>query len=109
MTDKTPNYTEAQEQEMRDIGRIDQSVAEMLATKWGKTTRQVIAKASQMARSNDGVEYVKKGRVTKSGAPVESKTNIVAEIAAIVDGNLAGLEEAPKTALQALRDFVKAA
>lgn len=106
-TEKTPNYTEAQEQEMREIGRIDQSVAEMLAAKWNKTPRQVIAKAVRMR--GDGVEYIKKTRTTKTGAPVESKVDIVAEIAAIVNGNLTGLEEAPKEALRAVRDYVKAA
>jgi hypothetical protein len=103
MADKTPNYSPEQEARLRSFETIDNTVATMLATEFGKTPASVRAKAVRM-----GLNYVRKQPETKSGAPVERKEAIVAQIASLVDGNLDGLDKAPKLALQALRDALVA-
>ena len=102
-TEKTPNYSPSQEARMREFETIDNTVATLLATEFGKSPASVRAKAVRM-----GLNYVRKAPVTKSGAPVERKEAIVAEIASLVSGNLEGLDKAPKAALQALRNALVA-
>ena len=104
MATKAPNFTAAQEQAIRDAAPLNQEKARALAASMGKTERSITAKAVRM-----GVEYQRKQPTTKAGGKVEKKETIVAEISALVSGNLDGLEKAPKAALQALRDFVVAA
>ena len=77
---------------------------EMLAQRFGKTTRSVIAKLSSL-----GV-YQKAEKVTKTGSKVETKAEIVSEIATIlsVDAEaLASLANASKASLNALRSAVQ--
>ena len=102
-TEKAPNFTPAQEQAIRDAAPLNQAKSRELAAQFGKTERSVTAKAVRM-----GVAYERKQPATKSGAPVERKEAIVAQIASLVSGNLDGLEKAPKTALQVLRDALVA-
>ena len=94
-------YTAAMEQAIRDEPVLNQTVANRLATEFGPsfTGRMVIAKINSMK-----LPYVKKAATTKTGDPVERKELLVAEIAKFVEGNLDGLEKAPKPALQAIRD-----
>ena len=99
-------YSAAQEQRIRDAaaaGPLNAAVAETLAAEFGEkfTARSVIAKITRM-----NLPYQRKVAVTKTGAPVESKEKIVAQIAELVSGNLDGLDKAPKPALQALRDYL---
>lgn len=98
-------YTAAMEAAITAAAPLNQAKATELAAQFGPTftSRSVIAKAVRM-----GVAYERKVAVTKTGAKVESKEKIVAEIAAVVAANLDGLEKAPKPVLQALRDFVAA-
>lgn len=93
-------YTVAQEAAIRAEPVLNQAVAERLAAEFGPkfTGRSVIAKINRM-----GLTYQRKVAVTKSGLPIESKADIVAELATMVEGNLDGLDKAPKPALQALR------
>lgn len=99
-------YSAAQEARIRAEAPLNQAKAEALATEFGSkfTARSVIAKAVRME-----VPYDRKVAVTKTGAPVERKEAIVAEIASLVGANLDGLDKAPKPALQALRDHLLAA
>ncbi len=101
-TEKTPNYTDAQTATIRDAAPVNKAVAQTLADSMGKTLRSVIAKATR-----EGV-YVAQGKTTKSGDPVVSKSDLVTSIAAIVGGNLEGLDKAPKVALHALARFANA-
>lgn len=101
---KAPNFTAEQEQMIADAAPLNQAKARALAAAMGKTERSITAKAVRM-----GVAYERKQPTTKNGGKVEKKETIVSEIAAIVGGNLDGLDKAPKGVLQALRDFVKAA
>lgn len=98
---KAPNFTPEQEQSIRDAAPLNQQKARELAAAMGKTERSITAKAVRM-----GVAYERKQPTTKNGGKVEKKETIVAEIAALVSGNLDGLDKAPKAALQALRNFV---
>ncbi len=94
-------YTAAMEQAIRDEPVLNQAVANRLASEFGPnfTGRMVIAKINSMK-----LPYQKKAAVTKTGEPVERKELLVAEIAKFVEGNLDGLDKAPKPALQAIRD-----
>ena len=91
------NYTEAQEAELIAAGVIDNAKALEFAAKFGKDVRSVRAKAVRM-----GI-YKAAEKVSKTGGKIESKEQIVADIAAIVGKNLDGLEKAPKQSLIAIR------
>ncbi len=106
MTKQTASkYSAAQEARIQAEAPLNQAKATALATEFGPkfTARSVIAKAVRM-----GVPYERKVAVTKTGAPVERKEAIVAEIASLVGETLDGLDKAPKGALQTLRDFMVA-
>ena len=67
------------------------------ATKFGKTTKSIVAKLSR-----EGV-YVKATPVAKDGTPVAKKDTLVEKIAAAMElpsEKLDGLEKAPKTVLK---------
>lgn len=96
------NYTEAQEAELAAAGVIDNDLALEFAAKFGKDVRSIRAKAVRM-----GI-YKAKEKVSKTGGKVESKEQIVADIAAIVGKSLDGLEKAPKLVLQTLRSKLSA-
>ncbi len=98
----TPNYSDAQTATIVAAAPVNKAVAQRLADELGKSLRSVIAKATR-----EGV-YQAQGKVTKSGDPVVSKTDLVASIGMIVTGNLEGLEKAPKAALLALSRFATA-
>ena len=102
-TEKQPNFSPEQEARIRELAPLNQEKSRSLALEFGKTERSVTAKAVRM-----GVPYERKQPTTKSGAPVERKEAIVAEIANLVGANLDGLEKAPKGALQAVRNALRA-
>ncbi len=95
---KAPNFTPAQEQAIRDAAPLNLATAKSVGEAIGKGYRSVIAKALRM-----GVEYQSKAPTRKDGTPVARKEALVAEIATLVEGNLDGLEKAPREALVALR------
>ena len=100
-----PKYTAEQEAELTRLaseGVLNGEVASQLAAAWGKAPRAVTAKIVSMK-----LPYAKKQRMSKTGAPVESKADIVARIGAHVPGNLTGLENAPKEVLRLIADFVE--
>ena len=109
MTDKTPNFTEANETRIREAvaangGKMDKALAESLAVELGKPSfRSISAKAVRM-----GLPYARKAPARKDGTPVENKAKIVEAIAAVVSGNLDGLDKAPREALLAIRRAVNA-
>lgn len=101
--DKTPNFTEAQEARISETAPHNLASATELAAEMGKSPRSLVAKMVRM-----GVAYERKQPTTKTGEPVVSKADLVEQIGAVVDGNLEGLEKAPKPALQAVARFVAA-
>ncbi len=103
-SNKAPNFSEAQEQRIRDTQPHNAESAALLAREFDKSNRSVIAKMTRM----EDVVYNRKLPTTKSGDPVTSKADLVAAIGEIVSGNLDGLEKAPKPALFALRDHLAA-
>lgn len=96
------NYSESQEAEMLAAGVIDNAKALEFAAKFGKDVRSIRAKAVRM-----GI-YKAAEKKSKSGGKIESKEQIVADIAAIVGRNLDGLEKAPKLVLQTIRSKLAA-
>ena len=104
-TKQTSKYTADMEARIVAEAPLNQAKAEALATEFGSkfSARSVIAKATRM-----GVTYERKQPTTKSGLPVEHKADLVTEISKIVEGNLDGLDKAPKAALQALRNYLTA-
>ena len=97
---KMINYSVSQENEMRELSPISYDVAVVLAEKFGKKLRSVIAKACSL----DGVVYVARERVTKNGSQVVRKAEMVESIAKSLatDEDLSGLEKATKASLDAL-------
>jgi len=97
---KTMNYTKAQESEIRELSPITYPIAEVLAEKFGKKLRSVIAKACSM----DKVVYVARERVAKNGSAIVRKAEMVESIAKSLatDEDLSGLVKATKASLDAL-------
>jgi hypothetical protein len=104
MTKQTSKYSADQVARIQAEPVLNQAVAARLAAEFGPgfTTKSVIAKITRME-----LPYQRKLPTTKSGDPVESKATIVAELATLVEGNLDGLDKAPKPALQALRNALR--
>ena len=97
---KMINYTSSQENEMRELSPITYDCAVVLAEKFGKKLRSVIAKACSL----DGVVYVARERVAKNGSVIVRKAEMVESIAKSLatDEDLTGLEKATKSSLDAL-------
>ena len=102
---KMINYTPSQENEMRELSPISYDVAVVLAEKFGKKLRSVIAKACSM----DKVVYVARERVAKNGSVIVRKAEMVESIAKSLatDENLSGLEKATKASLDALMRSIR--
>lgn len=116
MTDKTPNYSVAQENVIRAVaaekgGTLTFGDCEAIAARPDmldndgkpRKARSIVAKISRMA----DVNYKAKERVTKSGNPIERKDALVAEIATaagVAVATLSGMEKSPKDALVTLRN-----
>ena len=99
---KAVNFTNEQTAELKSAflalasASEQKTLVENFATKFGKNTRSIIAKASNL-----GV-YKKAEKVTKTGAKIETKAEIVTRIAEKFGKSeqvLASLESATKQAL----------
>lgn len=99
----TPNFSAEMEARIGETAPHNLASATELATEFGKSPRSVVAKIVRM-----GVGYTSKTPMSKSGDPVISKSDLVAQISALVEGNLDGLDKAPKAALKALVNFAQA-
>ena len=99
---KMINYTPSQENEMRELSPITYDCAVVLAEKFGKKLRSVIAKACSL----DGVVYVARERVAKNGSVIVRKAEMVKAIEKALGSDtcedLSGLEKATKASLDAL-------
>ena len=95
--EKAKNYSAEQEARIVECAPLNLEIAKQLATELGKTYRSIIAKALSL-----GVDYVSKPPVAKREA-VETKAEIVADIAKQLDVNLSGLDKATVKALCTLR------
>ena len=102
---KMINYTKAQESEIRELSPISYDVALVLAERFGKNLRSVIAKACSL----EGVVYVARERVAKNGSAIVRKAEMVESIAKSLstDEDLSGLEKATKSSLDALMRSIR--
>ena len=104
---KAVNYTAQNVENMTalytaaDTAQERKDAVAQIANALGKTTKSVIAKLSR-----EGV-YIKAVKATKTGAKVETKAAIVADIArnlGVDVESIASIANATKAALNALRD-----
>ena len=88
------------EAEIREHSPITYDVAVILAEKFGKTLRSVVAKACSM----ESVVYVARERVSKNGSDICRKSDLVDEITKALgsDEDLTGLTKATKSSLENL-------
>lgn len=100
----TTNYTDEMVSSMVSAYEANptRDTVDSLASQFGKTTRSIIAKLSR-----EGV-YQAQPRLTKSGEPVVSKTELVSQITEITGIEFTNLVKAGKSDLQALVDFFTA-
>lgn len=111
-TVKTPNYSPAQEQIIRDFaeknGPLNIAFANELAAMPAmfdndgnqRKAASIVAKIARL-----GLAYERKQPVTKTGEPVTKKSELVARIAELAGLNaetLDGMEKSPKDSLAAL-------
>ena len=90
------------EAEIRENSPITYDVAVILAEKFGKTLRSVVAKACSM----DSVVYIARERVSKNGSDICRKADLVDEITRALGSDqcedLTGLSKATKSSLENL-------
>ena len=98
MAEKAKNYTEEMVAEMTKLytANPNRETVDVLATKFGKSVRSIIAKLSR-----EGV-YIAQPRITKSGEPVVRKAELVAQINAHFGVDFPTLVKASKVDLQNL-------
>jgi hypothetical protein len=102
VAEKAKNYSVEQVAVLKDNAPFDLEKAKMIGLEIGKTPRSIIAKCL-----SEGIEYHSKPAPAKRPA-VETKAEIVAEIAASMGLELSGLEKATAKALVTLREAVEA-
>lgn len=102
MTEQTKNYTDEQVDMMVAVytETPTRETVEALSAEMGKTTRSIIAKLSR-----EGV-YVAQPKVSKTGAPVVSKAELVAKIQDALGRELPSLVKATKGDLVAMVEAV---
>lgn len=105
MTENTlraKNYSDEMVAEMHSLYEANptRETVEILAEKFGKSVRSVIAKLSR-----EGI-YVSQPRVTKTGEPVVRKSELVAQIEDHFEIEVPTLVKASKTDLQALISMI---
>ena len=102
---KAVNYSDEMVAEMvfHYEANPSKETVEKLAVEFGKTTRSIVAKLVR-----EGV-YKAAPRVTKTGAPVVRKSEIVAELMTVLGASetLASLDKASKADLEALLALVQ--
>ena len=99
---RAKNYSDEMVTEMHSLYEANptRETVEILAEKFGKSVRSIIAKLSR-----EGI-YVSQPRVTKTGEPVVRKAELVAQINAHFDADLPTLVKASKADLQKLADLL---
>ena len=101
MKNITQNYTPEMEQEIRENSPITYDLAVILAERFGKKLRSVIAKACSL----EGVDYIAQTGLAIKGKPTVRKVEIVASIAKHLESDwrrFEGLEKATKESLEQL-------
>lgn len=99
------NYSEAQEARLASFAQIDNELAMQLAVEFNKDVKSIRAKAVRMGL------YKAQEKVGKTGAKLETKAQMVAEIAALMGtaiSTLEGLDKAPRHVLFHMRKHLAA-
>ena len=98
VAERAKNYTDEMVAEMTEVytANPNRETVDLLANKFGKSVRSIIAKLSR-----EGV-YVAQPRITKSGEPVVRKAELVAQINAKLGEEFPTLVKASKVDLQNL-------
>ena len=117
-TEKTSNYTPAQEKLILDAieaagGKANKALAERLAALSEmndadgnpRAARSIIAKMTRM----DGVVYERQEAKRKDGSAIESKADLVKQIADLSGATFTALGNAGRDDLVKLRDFMRKA
>ena len=101
-TQRAKNYSDEMVAEMHSLYEANptRETVEILAEKFGKSVRSVIAKLSR-----EGI-YVSQPRVTKTGEPVVRKSELVAQIEDHFEIEVPTLVKASKTDLQTLISMI---
>ena len=96
------NYTDEMVTEMHTLYEANptRDTVDVLAEKFGKSVRSIIAKLSR-----EGI-YVAQPRVTKTGEPVVRKAELVAQIEAHFGIEFPSLVKASKADLQSLLNVI---
>ena len=96
------NYTDEMVTEMHTLYEANptRETVDILATKFGKSVRSIIAKLSR-----EGI-YVAQPRVTKTGEPVVRKAELVAQIEDHFSIEIPSLVKASKADLQSLLNAI---
>ena len=102
VAERAKNYTDAMVAEMTEVytANPNRETVDLLANKFGKSVRSIIAKLSR-----EGV-YIAQPKVTKSGEPVVRKAELVAQINVHFGIELPTLVKASKADLQKLVDIL---
>jgi len=90
-------YTKEMEAKVTAAAPLNLEIAKAVGAEIGMSYRSVIAKAKSL-----GLEYVAKPAPARKEKP-ETKAEIVAELAGVLELSLEGLEKAPRATLKALR------
>jgi|SRR6476469_1624668 len=114
--EKTPNYTAAQEAIISGFAGTGEGGAlcladattiaampEMNGENGARNAKSIVAKINRM-----GLPYAKKVPTRKDGSKVETKADLVKEIAAAAGATFEGLDKAPRADLIVLRNFAVA-
>lgn len=99
---RAKNYSDEMVTEMHSLYEANptRETVEILAEKFGKSVRSIIAKLSR-----EGI-YVSQPRVTKTGEPVVRKSELVAQIEDHFDIEVPTLVKASKADLQTLISMI---
>lgn len=102
VTEKEPNYTEEQVQQIRDAAPLDMEKAKALGEAMGKSYRSIIAKAKR-----EGIEYKAKEPEPKKGKNAPTKAQMVEAMRAATGLKLPDLEKASAACLNELAKWMQ--
>ena len=105
-SEKAPNSSHEQEQEIIALGSVSFEQANELAKRFGKSPASVRAKVKQL-----GVTYIPKAKPTKKVSKGDTKAELIAKIETALDARdmLTGLEKATAQSLVNLLGCAKVA
>jgi hypothetical protein len=101
VTEKEPNYTAEQVQQLREAAPLDVDKAKALGKTMGKSYRSIIAKAKR-----EGIEYIAKAPEPKKGKDAPTKAQMVEAMRSATGLKLPDLEKASAACLNELAKWM---